>query len=137
MKKEIIIFTNNERSINIIKKLNHKYEINLIVLSKKFLTKKIILKIKKFKKKIIYFDNSKKLLAKIINEKPDFILCCGFPKKISIEMIGIPKFCAINIHGGKIPNYLGGSPLNWQIINGENKIYISSIKMNEKIDGVL
>ena len=81
MKKEIIIFTNNERSINIIKKLNHKYEINLIVLSKKFLKKKLILKIKKFKKKIIYFDNSKKLLTTMINKKPDFILCCGFPKK--------------------------------------------------------
>ena len=135
MKKEIIIFTNNERSINIIKKLNHKYEINLIVLSKKFLTKKLISKIKKFKKKIIYFENSKKLLTTMINKKPDFILCCGFPKKISKEIIGIPKYCAINIHGGKFPNYLGGSPLNWQIINGENKIFISSIKMNEKIDG--
>ena len=56
-------------------------------------------------------------------------------KKISKEIIGIPKYCAINIHGGKFPNYLGGSPLNWQIINGENKIFISSIKMNEKIDG--
>ena len=67
MKKKIIIFTNNERSINIIKKLNHKYAIDLIVLSKKFLTKKLISKIKKFKKKIIYFENSKKLLTYIIN----------------------------------------------------------------------
>ena len=33
-----------------------------------------------------------------------------------------------------LPSYRGGSPLNWQIINGENKIYISIIKMSKKID---
>ena len=134
--KKIVIFTNNERSINIIKKLKQKYKINLVVLSKKYLSKKLTLKIKKLIKKTVYLENSKmSLLKKISNEKPDFILCCGFPKKISKEIINLPKYCTINLHGGKIPSYLGGSPLNWQIINGENKIYISSLKMNEKIDG--
>ncbi len=133
--KKIIIFTNNERSINIIKRLKKKYKINLIVLSKKFLTKNLISKIKRFNKKIIYFEKSKKLFTKLAKEKPDFILCCGFPKIIKKEIINIPKYCSINIHGGRVPHYLGGSPLNWQIINGESKIYISSIKMNEKIDG--
>ena len=133
--KKITIFTNNERSLNIIKKLKKKYEINLIVLSKRFLTEKLVSEIRKFNIKIIYFEKSKKLLAKLADEKPDFILCCGFPKIIKKEIIDIPKYCSINIHGGRTPHYLGGSPLNWQIINGESKIYISSIKMNEKIDG--
>ena len=74
--KKIIIFTNNERSINIIKRLKKKYKINLIVLSKKFLTKNLISKIKRFNKKIIYFEKSKKLFTKLATEKPDFILCC-------------------------------------------------------------
>ena len=35
---------------------------------------------------------------------------------------------------GPLPKYRGGSPLNWQIINGEKYIGISLIKMNEGID---
>ena len=53
--KKITIFTNNERSLNIIKKLKKKYEINLIVLSKRFLTEKLVSEIRKFNIKIIYF----------------------------------------------------------------------------------
>ena len=40
----------------------------------------------------------------------------------------------INLHGGKLPKYRGGSPLSWQIINNEKKIGLSVIKINEKID---
>ena len=41
---------------------------------------------------------------------------------------------SINLHAGKLPKYRGGSPLNWQIINGEKKIGISVIKMSKEID---
>ena len=33
-----------------------------------------------------------------------------------------------------MPKYRGGSPLNWQIINGEKYIGISILKTEEKID---
>ena len=42
---------------------------------------------------------------------------------------------SINLHGGPLPEFRGGSPLNWQIINGRRKIGISLIKINSKIDG--
>ena len=94
------------------------------------------MKIKKFKINILYFENKKNNLYEILsNISPDFIICCGFPKKIPKDIINLPRFCSINLHGGKVPEYLGGSTLNWQIINGERKIFISSIKMNHKIDG--
>ena len=136
MKKKIILFTNNERSINVIKSLSKEHQIILIVVSKKFLTKNLEKKILNFNIKTIYFENYiKKLKEKLLFQSPDFIICCGFPKKISREIINIPKYCSINLHGGKMPNYLGGSTLNWQIINGERKLYLCSIKMNHKIDG--
>ena len=40
----------------------------------------------------------------------------------------------INLHGGPLPAYRGGSPLNWQIINQEKEIGISIIKIDEGID---
>ena len=40
----------------------------------------------------------------------------------------------INLHGGPLPSYRGGSPLNWQIINMKNSIGISIIKVDKGID---
>lgn len=40
----------------------------------------------------------------------------------------------INLHGGRLPQYRGGSPLNWQIINGEKQIGLSIIQICSEID---
>ena len=46
----------------------------------------------------------------------------------------ITKFGFLNCHAGLLPQYRGGSPLNWQIINNEKKFGISVIKANSQID---
>ena len=46
----------------------------------------------------------------------------------------LPKFGTLNLHGGKLPQFRGGSPINWQIIQGRNKIGLSVIKVNKGID---
>lgn len=135
-KKKIVIFTNNIRSINLIKELKKKFIINLIILSKKNLSVDLKKKIKKFKINTIFYENKNIDIKRSIQKyKIDFLITAGFPKKISNEIIKLPRFCSINLHGGKMPNYLGASTINWQIINNENKIYISALKMNSKIDG--
>ena len=40
----------------------------------------------------------------------------------------------INLHSGPLPEYRGGSPLNWQMIHGKDKIGLSVIFMDEGID---
>jgi methionyl-tRNA formyltransferase len=40
----------------------------------------------------------------------------------------------INLHGGPLPRYRGGSPLNWQILRGEREIGISLLFTEEGID---
>ena len=105
-------------------------------MSKKNLSNDLKKKIKKFKINTIFYENKNSDIKKNIQKyKIDFLITAGFPKKIPIEIIKLPKFCSINLHGGKVPNYLGGSTINWQIINNENKIYVSALKMNSKIDG--
>ena len=49
------------------------------------------------------------------------------------DLIDIPKMGVINLHAGRLPEYRGGSPLNWQIINGETEAVVSVIKINEGI----
>jgi len=40
----------------------------------------------------------------------------------------------VNLHGGPLPSYRGGSPLNWQILRGEREIGISVVITEEGID---
>jgi methionyl-tRNA formyltransferase len=40
----------------------------------------------------------------------------------------------INLHGGPLPHYRGGSPLNWQILRGEKSIGISILFTEEGVD---
>lgn len=135
LKKKIIIFTNNERSIEIIKNLKKKFKVKLIVTIKK-IDKDLLNKINKFKIPILFLEDSyKKLYNNIRLINPDFIICAGFTRLIPKGILELASFSAINLHGGKVPRYLGASTLNWQIINNENFIYISALKMNSIIDG--
>ena len=61
-------------------------------------------------------------------------MSAGFPLIFTEKLIHSSKFGTINLHAGNLPNYRGGSPLNWQIINGEKKIGISIIKMCKELD---
>ena len=135
---KIILFFNNLRGLNVLNFLSKKKKIKIskIVLAKKNLNKDIIhiLKTKRINYKIL---EKKKLNKKnkIFKEKTDLYILCGFPYIIKKNLFKIPKFGTLNLHAGPLPQYRGGSPLNWQIINGEKKIGLSIIKINQTIDG--
>lgn len=58
----------------------------------------------------------------------------GFSTIFKQPLIEAPRNGTINLHGGRLPQYRGGSPLNWQIINGESQIGISIIRMDKGVD---
>ena len=134
MKKinKIAIFYNNFRGYYLFQKLkNEGYQITKI-LAKKNLNRKVekLSRANKIIKKI----KSKDFLKFIKNENFDLFILAGFPYIFPKKLISVPKYGVINLHGGKLPKYRGGSPLSWQIINNEKKIGLSVIKINEKID---
>lgn len=44
-----------------------------------------------------------------------------------------PKGC-VNVHFSLLPKYRGAAPVNWAIVNGENKTGITTMKMDEGLD---
>ena len=46
----------------------------------------------------------------------------------------IPPMGTINLHASLLPDYRGAAPINWAIINGENKTGVTSFFINEVID---
>ena len=139
MKKKIkvVLFFNHFRGIHVLRNLSKKsYEINKVFLSKKNLNIKVIPFLKKnnIKHQVIRDVNSNSIISYIKNNNIDFNIIAGFPYIFKKELLDSANNATLNLHAGKLPSYKGGSPLNWQIINGEKKIGISIIKANEQID---
>ena len=129
-KLKIFLFINGERGISLFNYLKNKVnDITIIAIDRKKISK---IKIKK--KKIYRSINSKIFQSFALNQKPDLFILGGFPQILKKNVFEIPKYGTINLHAGKIPNYKGGSPLNWAIINGEKNFETTIIKINQGID---
>ena len=132
---KITLFTNSLRGISCLAYLKtKKVQIKNIVISKKNLNPKVILFLRRNKIKFSTIkDLESKKIIKILN-RTDLGLVCGFPHIFKEFQFNIPKYGLINLHAGKLPEYRGGSPLNWQIINNEKYFGISIIKIDKGID---
>ena len=128
-------FLNGERGIEVLKFFNkQKLKILSVFVAKKFLRRNILKKIPK-RNKFILIDNlnHKKIISTL--KESDIALSCGFPLIFKKSLLNLPRLGFLNCHAGLLPNYRGGSPLNWQLINCEKSFGISVIKITHQIDG--
>ncbi|AYE33123.1 methionyl-tRNA formyltransferase [Clostridium septicum] len=66
--------------------------------------------------------------------KPDFIIVVAFGQILTKEVLDIPRYGCINLHASLLPMYRGAAPLNWVIINGENKSGNTTMLMDVGLD---
>ena len=66
--------------------------------------------------------------------KPDIIVVVAYGQILSRDLLAIPTHGCLNVHGSLLPKYRGASPINWAIIEGEEKTGISTIQMDEGMD---
>ena len=127
----IVLFFNGERGFSVLKKLNKSFKISKVILENKNYIKKVstINKNITISKDI----NNKKIISKLKNFKNSIFVIAGFSQILKEQIIKIPKL-VLNLHAGKIPQYRGGSPLNWQIINNEKYFGLSILKLEKGID---
>jgi methionyl-tRNA formyltransferase len=78
--------------------------------------------------------NTSEAFEKIAAAKPDLIVVIAFGQKISNRLINLPAKGTINVHSSLLPKYRGAAPINWAIINGEQKTGISIITVAERLD---
>lgn len=64
----------------------------------------------------------------------DWYFLLSWKHIISPELIKGPKFGVINLHYSLLPEYRGVYPVNWAIIDGQNKTGVTYHIVNEKID---
>lgn len=76
----------------------------------------------------------KELINKLKEMQPDFIVVVAYGQILTKEILDIPKYCSINLHGSLLPMYRGAAPINWAIIKGEKTTGNTTIVMDEGID---
>lgn len=74
------------------------------------------------------------VIEEIKNINPDLIIVVAYGKILPKEILKIPKYGVINVHGSLLPNYRGAAPIQWAVLNGDTKSGISIIEVSEKLD---
>lgn len=64
----------------------------------------------------------------------DLFVMSGYNQILDETTLSVPAKGVINLHAGKLPDYRGGSPMNWAIINGESSGVASIHYATERID---
>ena len=65
---------------------------------------------------------------------PDVICVVAYGKILPKEILEIPRFGCINVHGSLLPKYRGAAPIQWAILNGDKKTGITTMYMDVGMD---
>lgn len=65
---------------------------------------------------------------------PDMVVVAAFGQILPKQIIEAPPLGCLNVHASLLPKYRGAAPLNWAIINGEDKTGITIMLMDEGMD---
>lgn len=65
---------------------------------------------------------------------PDLIIVFAYGKILPPEILNLPKIGCINIHLSMLPKYRGAAPVQWAILNGEEKTGATIMKIDEGLD---
>jgi len=64
----------------------------------------------------------------------DFFAVVAYGKILPKEVLDIPKYGCINLHGSLLPQYRGASPVEEALLQGDAQTGVSFIQMNEELD---
>ena len=81
----------------------------------------------KVKKNEEFIEQIKKL-------NPDLICVVAYGKILPKELLDIPKYGCINVHGSILPKYRGAAPIQWAILNGDKKTGVTTMYMDVGMD---
>ena len=78
--------------------------------------------------------NNESFIDEIKELKPDVICVVAYGKILPKEILDIPRYGCINVHGSLLPKYRGAAPIQWAVINGEKQTGITTMYMDVGMD---
>ncbi len=66
--------------------------------------------------------------------RPDLTVCWGFPWRIPLEALEIPRLGSINLHPAYLPRHRGPIPLSWAFRDGVGEFGVTWHRMDAQLD---
>lgn len=73
-------------------------------------------------------------LAQIQTLAPELIVVAAYGRILPDEILDYPKLGCINVHSSLLPRYRGAAPINWAILNGDEKTGVTIMHMATELD---
>lgn len=71
----------------------------------------------------------------IIKElNPDVIVVVAYGQILTENILNIPKYGCINVHGSLLPKYRGAAPIQWSVLNGDKVTGVTTMYMEKGLD---
>ena len=77
---------------------------------------------------------NEEFIKEVKSLNPDVICVVAYGKILPKEILDIPKYGCINVHGSLLPKYRGAAPIQWAVLNGDKETGITTMYMDEGMD---
>lgn len=74
------------------------------------------------------------LLARLRGLGSDLFVVIAYGRFLPRDVLTIPRFFTVNVHGSLLPKYRGAAPINWAVIRGEHETGVSIMTVVPKMD---
>ena len=77
---------------------------------------------------------NEEFINEIKNMNPDLIVVVAYGKILPKEILDIPKYGCVNVHGSLLPKYRGAAPIQWAVLNGDKVTGVTTMFMDAGMD---
>lgn len=65
---------------------------------------------------------------------PDILVVVAYGKILPDDILAVPKYGAINVHGSLLPRYRGAAPIQWAVLNGDRTTGVTTMYLAHDMD---
>lgn len=65
---------------------------------------------------------------------PQLIVVVAYGKLLPKEVLEVPTYGCVNVHGSLLPKWRGAAPIQWTVLSGDEFAGVTTMYMNESLD---
>ena len=65
---------------------------------------------------------------------PDLLVVVAYGRILPDDLLAVPKYGAVNVHGSLLPKYRGAAPIQWAVLNGDRKTGVTTMYLAHDMD---
>lgn len=74
------------------------------------------------------------VLEQLRELKPDILAVVAYGRILPDDILALPKYGAVNVHGSLLPKYRGAAPIQWAVLNGDKVTGVSTMYLAHDMD---